>query len=141
MNNTDYKIFKNNTFVSINNIFIWIVFIIFIMWLILIFAGPKSILNILYMFLITLVFIYIFSRISEKIQFESRDCIIYSPPFLKQKYKLKNLTIIIKHETLVFLSFNNNIFKFYVLILDNKELKDFIQYIKNRKNKEYHIKM
>lgn len=136
------KVFGKKSFISVNTFFIYVSIFIFLMWVIVFYAGVDSSLYIVYQIIITILYFSIFTRISERIEFTSKHCILDSPPFLKHKHDLMDLTIIIKHKRFVFLRFNNPFvkFPFYFLLLNNKEMDFFIKYVITRKD-IYKVKM
>lgn len=125
------KVFINKI-ISPNTIFVYFIFFILLLGILFLSVG-FSIYTLCYL-IFAFYNIIILSRISKKIEFKKDHCIIYSPPFLKHKHYLNDLTIIVRYEKFIFLKLNKFIIKFpyYVLLLDEKEIKEFISYVQKR---------
>ena len=63
------KVFGKKSFISVNTFFIYFSIFIFLMWVIVFYAGVDSSLYIVYQIIITILYFSIFTRISERIEF------------------------------------------------------------------------
>ncbi len=77
-----------------------------------------------------------FTRRSSKIVFSPKHCIIYAAPFLKHKYNIEDIIIIVKLNKLITIKINEPIYRmpFYSILFKRYTKEEFFKYIKERKD-------
>lgn len=117
-----------------NVIFMWCIFINLMGFILFIINENKSLLGAIFLILLVVISLIYFSRNTSKIIFFEKYCIIYSAPFVKQKFNLKNLEIIVKLNKIITIRINKSIIFCYSVLLKNEVRQEFISYIKKRED-------